>query len=252
MGLSRTADPEQRRRGMFLLAAILLIFASIVIWWGNTVVAMLVLFAAMFIVVYTLCSIPLDQPPPRARQRRWDGMSIERIDLLEQRMRESLEEIVMMEEEETLDESYTIPVDEVDEASTGLEHDIPVEVIDGIGKAYGMKLREIEITNLEELALSSPERVQGACQVTIEEAAGWVADAIAIFMGAGMTSVLELAMSDPEEIIKRIETALENGTIRMPDGHEFTIWSARHWIAAANEHIMLSPEDIRRWAEDNR
>ena len=252
MGLIRTSDPEQKRRGMFLMATVALILASIVIWWGNTVAAMLALFAAMFMAVYALCSVPLDQPSPRGRRRRWDGMSIERIDLLEQRMRESLEEIVMMEEEEESDESYAIPVDEVDEASTVLEHEIPVEVVDGIGKAYGMKLREIGITNLEDLALSSPERVQEACEITLNEAAGWVADAIAIFMGAGMTSVLELAMSDAEEIIKRIELALENGTIRVPEGHEFTIWSARHWIAAANEHVMLSPDDIRRWIEDNR
>ncbi|MFW9911096.1 MAG: hypothetical protein ACFFEU_01405 [Candidatus Thorarchaeota archaeon] len=237
---------------MFLIATVALILASIVIWWGNTVAAMLVLFAAMFIAVYTLCSIPLEQPSPRASRRRWDGMSFDRIDLLEQRMRESLEEIVMMEEEEEPDESYAIPVDEVDEASAVLEHEIPVEVVDGIGKAYGIRLREIGITNLEELALSSPERVQEACEVTLNEAAGWVADAIAIVMGAGMTSVLELAMSDAEEIIKRIELALESGTIRVPEGHEFTVWSARHWIDAANEHIMLSPEDIRRWAEDNR
>ncbi|MFX1272892.1 MAG: hypothetical protein ACFFAX_14485, partial [Promethearchaeota archaeon] len=205
MELNGTVDLERRRRGMFLIAAVALIVASIIVWWANTVVAMLVLFAAMFVAVYTLCSIPLDQPPPGVRRRRWDGMSVERLDLLEQRMRESLEEIVMMEEDEEPEESYAIPVDEADEASTGLEHDIPVEVIDGIGKAYGMKLREIGITNLEELALSSPERVQEACEVTLNEAAGWVADAIAIFMGAGMTSVLELAMSDAEEIIKRIE-----------------------------------------------
>lgn len=237
---------------MFLVATVALILGSIVIWWGNTVAAMLALFAAMFIAVYTLCSVPLDQPSPGIRRRRWDGMSIERIDLLEQRMRESLEEIVRMEEEEEPDESYAIPVDEVDEASAVLQHEIPVEVVDGIGKAYGMRLSEIGITNLEELALTSPERVQEACEITLNEAAGWVADAVAIFMGAGMTSVLELAMSDAEEIIKRIELAVENGTIRVPEGHEFTIWSARHWIAAANEHIILSPEDIRRWVEDNR
>ena len=252
MGLIRTADPEQRRRSMFLIATVALILGSIIIWWGNTVAAMLALFAAMFMAVYALCSVPLDQPSPEGRRRRWDGMSIERIDLLEQRMRESLEEIVMMEEEQEPDESYAIPVDEVDEASSVLEHEIPVEVIDGIGKAYGMRLREIGITNLEELALSSPERVREACEVTLSEAAGWVTDATAIFMGAGLTSVLELAISDAEEIIKRIELALENGTIRVPEGHEFTVWSARHWIDAANEHIMLSPEDIRRWAEDNR
>ena len=179
-------------------------------------------------------------------------MSVERIDLLEKRMRESLEEIVMMEEEEEEDTSYAIPVDEVEGAPSGLEHDIPVDIIDGIGKAYSMKLQEIGIMNLEELALSSPERIVDACKVSADDAAGWVADAIGIFMGAGMTSVLELAMSDPDEIVERIQSALEKGKIRVPEGHEFTIWSARHWITAANEHIMLSPEDIRRWAEDNR
>jgi predicted flap endonuclease-1-like 5' DNA nuclease len=250
--MNRTAIPEQKTRSIFVIAAITLALASIVVWWINTVAAMLFLFAAMFVAVYTFCSVPLNQPPARVRQRRLDGMSIERIDLLEKRMRESLEEIVMMEEEEESEASYAIPVDEVEEVSTGLEHDIPVEIIDGIGKAYSTRLQEIGILNLEDLALSSPERIQEACDVTPQEAAGWVADAIAIFMGAGMTSVLELAMSDADEIIKRIQLALENEKIRAPEGHDFTIWKARHWITAANEHIILSPEDIRRWAEDNR
>jgi predicted flap endonuclease-1-like 5' DNA nuclease len=250
--LGMIAEPENKKNRNLLIAAIAIALVSPALWWVNTVTAMLFLFAAMFIIVYTLCNVPLDQPPVRTRQRRWDGMSVERIDLLEKRMRESLEEIVMMEEEEEAEESYAIPVDEVEGGASGLEHDIPVEIIEGIGKAYGMKLRNIGIKNLEDLALSSPERIQEACEVSLHEAAGWVADAIGIFMGAGMTSVLELAMSDAEEIIKRIEEALEKEKIRVPEGHEFAIWSARQWIAAANAHIILSPEDIRRWAEDNR
>lgn len=234
------------------IVAIALIIASVLLWWVNTVAAMLLLFASMFVIVYTFCTIPMTQPPPVVRKRSWDGMTIERIDLLEKRMRESLEEIVTMEEEEEKDTSYTIPVDDVESESSGLEHDIPVEVIDGIGKTYGMKLQNIGVENLEDLALASHDRVAEACNVDSNEAAGWVADAIGICLGAGMTSVLELALSDAEEILDRIELAIEDELISIPKNHEFTIWKARNWITAANEHIILSPEDIRRWAEDKR
>jgi hypothetical protein len=213
---------------------------------------MLFLFAAMFVIVYTFCAIPINQPPPTVRKRRLDGMTMERIDLLEKRMRESLEEIVTMEEEEEKDTSYAIPVDDVESESSGLVHDIPVEVIDGIGKTYGMMLQNIGVENLEDLALSSHDRVAEACNIDSNEAAGWIADAIGICHGAGMTSVLELALSDAEELLDRLELALEEGLISIPKNHEFTIWKVRNWITAANEHIILSPEDIRRWAEDNR
>lgn len=251
MGREMIAEPEKRRMGMGIVAIVLFI-ASVLLWWANTVASMLLLFAGMFVIVYTFCTMPITQPPPVVRKRRWDGMTMERIDLLEKRMRESLEEIVTLEEEEEKDTSYAIPVDDVESESSGLVHDIPVEVIDGIGKTYGMNLQNIGVENLEDLALMSQDEVAEACNVDSNEAAGWIADAIGIFLGAGMTSVLELAMSDAEEILGRIELALEEGRISIPKDHEFTIWKARHWITAANEHIILSPEDIRRWAEDNR
>jgi hypothetical protein len=115
-----------------------------------------------------------------------------------------------------------------------------------------MMLQNIGVENLEDLALSSHDRVAEACNIDSNEAAGWIADAIGICHGAGMTSVLELALSDAEELLDRLELALEEGLISIPKNHEFTIWKVRNWITAANEHIILSPEDIRRWAEDNR
>jgi hypothetical protein len=251
LGIESTTEPGKRIRSMGIVAIILFI-VSVFLWWANTVAAMLFLFAAMFVIVYTFCAIPISQPPPVVRRRRWDGMTIERIDLLERRMRESLEEIVTMEEEEEKDTSYAIPVDDVESESSGLVHDIPVEVIDGIGKTYGMKLQNIGVEKLEDLALSSHDRVAEVCNIDSNEAAGWIADAIGICHGAGMTSVLELALSDAEELLDRIELAFEEGLISIPKDHEFTIWKTRHWITAANEHIILSPEDIRRWAEDNR
>lgn len=247
-------EPEQRNK-IFLLGAIAFVVASIVLWWINTVVAMVLLFASMFIIVYTFCSIPLEPPAYQSmsrRQREWSGISDERIDLLERQMRESLEEIVMMEEEEEESGSFAIPVDEVESETSGLQHDIPLEIIDGIGKTYGRRLREVGIENLEDLTMADPTKIRDACNIDLDEATSWIADAVGIYLGAGITSVLELAMSDPNELIQKITLAVEEGRINIPEGHEFTIWSARHWITAADQHIILSPEDIRKWAEDNR
>ncbi len=236
-----------------LVAFLLLAILAVITWWINTVLAMVLVFSSLFAFVYGVCTLPLQevQVQTRAVRRRriygeWDRIPVERLDLLEEQMRESLKQFDV----ETEEEGFSIPVDEVEGESAGLVHDIPVEVVDGIGRTFGRKLREAAVSSLDDLAAADAAEIAKICSVGIKEARPWVADAKAIVQGAGVTSILELAMSDAEELLQKVEQAVEDGFIEVPRGHEFTIWAARHWIAAANEHIVLTPEDIKRWSED--
>jgi hypothetical protein len=244
--------PSPSVRRLPLVVSLILIVLAVVSWWLNTVLAMILVVSAMFVFVVGACTGPLEQAQVQTyeRQRRiyreWDSIPVERLDLLEEQMRESLRQFSTEPEEE----GFEIPVDEVESESTGLVHDIPVEVVDGIGRSFGKKLRAGDISALDELAAADATNVAKICSVEKKEAEAWIADAKAIVEGAGVTSILELAMSDPEELLQKVEQALEEGLFAIPKGHDFTIWAARHWIAAANEHIVITPEDIRKWSED--
>ncbi|MFQ5832727.1 MAG: helix-hairpin-helix domain-containing protein [Candidatus Thorarchaeota archaeon] len=250
--MSQVKSQESIRRAP-IVASLLLTILAVITWWINTVLAMVLVFSALFAFVYGVCTLPFQEVQAQTRvvrrrrmHREWDRIPLERLDLLEEQMRESLKQFEVEAEEE----GFAIPVDDVESESAGLVHDIPVEVVDGIGRTFGRKLREADVSSLDDLAASDAAKIAKICSVGRPEAEAWVADAKAIVQGAGVTSILELAMSDPEELIQKVEQAVEDGFIEVPKGHEFTIWAARHWIAAANEHIVLTPEDIKRWSED--
>lgn len=235
-----------------LVVSLILVVVAVLSWWINTVLAMILVVSALFVLVIGVCTGPLEQVQVQTYERRrrmyreWDSIPVERLDLLEEQMRDSLRQFST----ETEEEGFEIPVDEVESESTGLVHDIPVEVVDGIGRSFGKKLRAADIASLDELAAADAAQIAKICSVEKKEAEAWIADAKAIVEGAGVTSILELAMSDPEELLLKVEQALEEGLFEVPKGHDFTIWATRHWIAAANEHIVLTPEDIRKWSED--
>ncbi|UCH05034.1 MAG: hypothetical protein JSW05_02425 [Candidatus Thorarchaeota archaeon] len=244
--------PSPGVRRLPLVVSLILVVVAVVSWWINTVLAMILIVSALFVFVVGACTGPLEQVQVQTYERRrriyreWDSIPVEKLDLLEEQMRESLKQFST----ETEDEGFEIPVDEVGSETVGLVHDIPVEVVDGIGKSFGKKLRAAEISALDELAAADAALIAKVCSIKKKEAKAWIADAKAIVEGAGVTSILELAMSDPEELLQKVENALEEGLFEVPKGHDFTMWAARHWIAAANEHIMLTPEDIKKWSED--
>jgi len=217
-----------------LVVSLILVVAAVITWWINTVLAMILVVSALFVLVLGACTGPLGQVQVQTYERRrrmyreWDSVPVEKLDLLEEQMRESLRQFST----ETEDEGFEIPVDEVEGESAGLVHDIPVEVVDGIGRSFAKKLRAADIAALDELAAADSTQIAEICSVEKKEAKAWIADAKAIVEGAGVTSILELAMSDPEELLQKVEQALEEGLFEVPKGHDFTVWAARHWIAA--------------------
>ena len=247
-------SPSPSVKRLPLLVSLILVVLAVITWWINTVLAMILVVSALFVFVIGACSEPFEQVQAQTYERRrriyreWDTIPVDRLDLLEEQMRESLKQFST----ETEEEGFEIPVDEVESESIGLVHDIPVEVVDGIGRSFGKKLRAADMSALDELAAADSKQVAKICSIENKEAEAWIADAKAIVEGAGVTSILELAMSDPEELLQKVKDALEEGLFEVPEGHDFTIWAARHWIAAANEHIVLTPEDIRRWSEDKQ
>jgi len=230
-----------------VILAILISIAAL-IWWVNTVLAIILVFSAFFVVTFSLCNIPEDTPTRPARRRTsrsspWRFVSLEE-------MVERSEELVDIFDSMDESEGFSVPVDGMKGLSASLPHELPVEIVSGIDEICGESLRNQGVADLEQLAEASVDEVALACSVTKDDAARWIFEANGIVKGAGITSSLELAMSQPGELLIRINEAIENGRIEIPKDREFSEKTLRSWIRAAKRAAMLTSEDLRRLRDE--
>ncbi|TXT55734.1 MAG: hypothetical protein BAJATHORv1_30114 [Candidatus Thorarchaeota archaeon] len=240
-------DSGEGYRGNRLLPIIVIITSLIlafVFWWTNGVLAILLLVIAMASCIISACRIPFgpsegtpivirtsqSQRRTRRRVRREDPFEPEPI---------AIDEIINFEEADTSEEIGDI------------EQDLPIEIIDGIGQSYGALLRDMNIDVVKKLTVVEPELIQDICQIDRETAEHWIADAQCIIEGARIYSILELAMSEPSEVLFKIERAIEKGKLNLPESYEIKEWKIRQWIDTANDIMStISSDDIRRWKGD--
>ncbi|MFX0079621.1 MAG: DUF4332 domain-containing protein [Candidatus Hermodarchaeota archaeon] len=127
---------------------------------------------------------------------------------------------------------------------------LPIETIEGIGKAYGDKLREGSIDWVEDLALTTPENVMKLTGVNQLHAQKWIAmarltwlddvsneDAECIVLGAHITSIEELAVADPDDLYNKISTAEKFGRVQVPQGYTISKDKVRKWISSAQKEM---------------
>lgn len=127
---------------------------------------------------------------------------------------------------------------------------LPIETIEGIGKAYGDKLREGSIEWVEDLALTTPENVMKLTGVNQPHAQRWIAmarltwlddvsneDAECIVLGAHITSIEELAVADPDDLYNKVSTAEKFGHVQVPQGYTISKDMVRKWIASAQKEM---------------
>ena len=127
---------------------------------------------------------------------------------------------------------------------------LPIETVEGIGKAYGNKLREGSIEWVEDLALTTPENVMKLTGVNRLNARKWIAmarltwlddvsneDAECIVLGAHITSIEELAVADSEELYNKVSTAEKFGRVQVPQGYTISKDKVRKWIASAQNEM---------------
>lgn len=127
---------------------------------------------------------------------------------------------------------------------------LPIETIEGIGKAYGDKLREGSIEWVEDLALTTPDNVMKLTGVNQSTAQKWIAmsrltwlddvsneDAECIVLGAHITSIEELAVADPDDLYNKVSTAEKFGRVQVPQGYTISKDKVRKWIMSAQKEM---------------
>lgn len=142
------------------------------------------------------------------------------------------------------EETYVVEV----ERPRAVLSDLPVETIEGIGETYGKELRAAGIDTVEDLVAAFPEEIAKVCDVSQEQAEIWIAmgrfawlegvseeDAEAIVFATGITGLSQLAKADPRELLKKINDAVEDGRVRVPEGYKFTIEKVERWIKSAKD-----------------
>ncbi|MBD3406942.1 MAG: DUF4332 domain-containing protein [Candidatus Lokiarchaeota archaeon] len=126
---------------------------------------------------------------------------------------------------------------------------LPIETIEGIGKAYGEDLRNAGISTVYDLMKSNAEDVAKICDVGIDVASRWIAmskfawlksvseeDAEAIVYGGGILGLGELAIANPEELLEDIKRAVDLGHVQVPRGYTFNLEMVKKWIEEAKSH----------------
>ncbi len=138
-------------------------------------------------------------------------------------------------------------VPEVVEPAASLK-DLPIETIEGIGEVYGKELRNKGIDSVQDLVDSTPEKVAEICDVDVVRARKWIAmgrftrldtvseeDAEALVVAGGITELKSLAKADAEDLLFKIQKAVDNEDVQIPAGYEFTLDMVEKWIHETRE-----------------
>ncbi len=127
---------------------------------------------------------------------------------------------------------------------------LPIETIEGIGKAYGDKLRKGGIEWVEDLAHADPGKVSKLGDISDMIAKKWIAmarltwlddvseeDAETIVLGANITSIEQLAEANPEDLYNQVSTAEKFGRVQVPKGYSITKAMVEKWITSAKKEM---------------
>jgi predicted flap endonuclease-1-like 5' DNA nuclease len=146
------------------------------------------------------------------------------------------------EEEEEHAEEY---VPEVEAPAAELSK-LPIETIEGIGEVYGKELKAAGIATVADLMVADADKVAELTDVNVEQAERWIAmsrfawldevseeDAEAIVFATGIIDLKTLAGANAQDIYDKIQTALDEGDVRVPAGYKFDVDTIQTWIDAA-------------------
>ena len=127
---------------------------------------------------------------------------------------------------------------------------LPVNTIEGIGKAYGEKLSKGGLEWVEDLALTTPETIMRLVDVSERIAKKWIAmarltwlddvseeDAECIVLGANITSIEELAVAKVDDLYNKVSTAEKFGRVQVPGGYTITKAMVQKWIDSAKKEM---------------
>ncbi|MEM3562094.1 MAG: DUF4332 domain-containing protein [Candidatus Freyarchaeota archaeon] len=123
---------------------------------------------------------------------------------------------------------------------------LQISQVEGIGPVYASRLEKAEIRTLSQLANSSVDKVASAAKVNKKEAEKWIRIANLLLLdildeeaaeimvvGAGVTSLKDLAERKPDELYEQMQAALKMGKVAIPKGYSFTKQDVEKWVNAA-------------------
>ncbi len=231
----------------------LILMVGIALWGYNTVVSIVVFSIVLAISLNLIWSALLDRidaktgfTNPIYREQSFSRKSLSE---LENRMKSTLER---------MENSYGYLIDDFDEEELSentmedYDAEIPIGLIDGITSEVSDRIEKIGIMDIDELAIADSDEIAGAAKVSNQVAEEWILDAKALFVGAQISSLIPLSMSDPKDLRKKIDRARKSGALRMPVDYEISPSKIQRWIDKANELVSsFDVSEIQRWLEDS-
>ncbi len=229
-----------------IISSVVLI-ASMVLWWSNTLLSALMLLTAMLLWIRWSCrklrqKIP-SMPYHVQRQRRVIyRRGNEDLSAFEERIRQAIFD--ELEENDYESEPYPrLSLSDLDET-------IPITIVEDVRKECALKLEKHEIRDLEDLSVVTVSEIMRICSIGKQTAQKWIADARAVTYGAGITSILDLSMADPNVMLQDIMEAVKEGELDLPKGYLIDIARVENWVRAANQETSsIDYEEVRRWLD---
>ncbi len=231
---------------IYPITILLMIIAGIALWGYNTVVSIALFSIALAVGLIYVWNIFLSRiemktgfTHPTYREQNLSRRSLTDI---ENRMKTTLEKI------ENAYSSYGSLFDDIDESELSentmedYDAEIPIGLIDGITTEYSDRIERIGIMDIDELAIADPEEIADAAKVSKQTAEEWILDAKTLFVGAQISSLIPLSMSEPKDLLKQIEKAMKSGALKLPVDHEISLKKIERWITKANE--LVSSFDV--------
>ncbi|MBD3408543.1 MAG: hypothetical protein GF411_20635 [Candidatus Lokiarchaeota archaeon] len=222
-----------------LAIMVLSLIMAFTFWWSNGVLAILLMVVALASCVFSACQFTFEPSDGQV-------IAVRASDIQQRRVRPRRDPF--REETIAIEEIIDLESADPEEKITDIQQDLPVEIIDGIGQSYGSRLREMNIDIVKKMVTVHPEVIKQICEVNRETAEHWIADAKCLIKGARIYSILELAMSEPAEVLIKIEKAIDKGKLDLPNSYEINEWKIRQWIDTANDIMSsISSDDFRKW-----
>lgn len=225
-----------KMKTMLLAISITMIALAVLLWWTVTLLSVVLLIGVIILIPGFCIEIPIPVTQPRKVKRK----RISQID-------ETIGRVLSFEM--SIDEAIQKNTEQ--EFISELDLRIPVDIIEGIEEKHSVLLNDVGITDVEVLALEDKHLLESLCEISLDTAGQWIADAKGISIGAGVSNIFDLSMADADEMLTTLTHALNDNTFEIPMDYSFTIWKVRKWIESANEIISsIDVDEIQKMIEN--
>ncbi|MFW9908150.1 MAG: helix-hairpin-helix domain-containing protein [Candidatus Thorarchaeota archaeon] len=248
-----TNKSDFRISPLSIMSIAVFIVIGAALWWINTVAAVVIIIIAVssgaLLLWYSLTG-SMDYSAGFSNSIYNEQFATRRrLSEIENRMRAALEEPESEYEDIMSDYEYS---DLSEESMSDYDTEIPVGIIDGINADIAEKMAIAGIEDLDELAVADSDEISQICKVKIQTAEEWILDAKTIFVGAQISSIIDLSMEDAEAMRERIMKSVRDKVLKFPIDFEIPVAKVQRWINRANSIVSaIDVNEMQRWLEES-